>query len=86
GGGGGGCSDSNANCVSWATNGFCSNPGYTPAMIKQYCCKTCSSPPPLPTTNCGVLYEGSDILDRPDRNVLMTPILNNAPLTKVFVK
>ncbi|GMR40461.1 hypothetical protein PMAYCL1PPCAC_10656, partial [Pristionchus mayeri] len=45
------CVDSNANCASWSATGFCTNPSYSDAMKKQYCCKTCSAPP-APVRRC----------------------------------
>lgn len=38
----GGCIDTNRNCASWRTNGFCSNNFYTDAVKRQNCARTCS--------------------------------------------
>ncbi|CAJ0574632.1 unnamed protein product, partial [Mesorhabditis spiculigera] len=35
--------DTNANCATWAANGFCTNPGYTAAQIASYCSRTCKT-------------------------------------------
>jgi hypothetical protein len=36
------CVNSNANCASWVTNGFCSNTFYTTAQKRQYCARSCN--------------------------------------------
>uniref|UniRef100_A0AC34QU00 ShKT domain-containing protein n=1 Tax=Panagrolaimus sp. JU765 TaxID=591449 RepID=A0AC34QU00_9BILA len=36
------CTDSSANCATWAKNGFCSSTFYTSTYKRQYCAKTCS--------------------------------------------
>ncbi|CAH04750.1 ShKT domain-containing protein [Caenorhabditis elegans] len=36
------CGDSNSNCASWASNGFCNSTFYTPAQKSQYCGATCN--------------------------------------------
>ncbi|GMR40147.1 hypothetical protein PMAYCL1PPCAC_10343, partial [Pristionchus mayeri] len=37
------CVDNNANCASWAADGFCTSTANSPAMKNQFCCKTCAS-------------------------------------------
>ncbi|GMR40440.1 hypothetical protein PMAYCL1PPCAC_10635, partial [Pristionchus mayeri] len=78
--------DANANCASWAANGFCTNAAYSTAMIQSYCCKTCAASPAFPTTDCAVLYEGASTEIAAPKGSNLVPIMNNAPLTKVFVK
>ncbi|GMR40460.1 hypothetical protein PMAYCL1PPCAC_10655, partial [Pristionchus mayeri] len=78
--------DANANCASWAANGFCTNAAYSQAMIQSYCCKTCAAAPAFPTTDCAVLYEGASKEIAAPKGSYMVPIVNSAPLTKVFVK
>ncbi|GMR57046.1 hypothetical protein PMAYCL1PPCAC_27241, partial [Pristionchus mayeri] len=82
------CLDNNANCASWAATGFCTNPTYSDAMKKQYCCKTCTDAAATtpPTTTCGVIYMGSSILVNTPPTTAQQTITNASPLTRVFVK
>ncbi|CAJ0962761.1 unnamed protein product, partial [Mesorhabditis belari] len=36
------CKDSSASCPTWVSNGFCTDPKYTPEQKKQYCAKSCN--------------------------------------------
>ncbi|CAJ0939472.1 unnamed protein product, partial [Mesorhabditis belari] len=35
------CGDTNTNCATWVSNGFCTNTGYTLAQRQQYCGTSC---------------------------------------------
>ncbi|GMR43898.1 hypothetical protein PMAYCL1PPCAC_14093, partial [Pristionchus mayeri] len=50
----------NVNCVNWVRNGFCTNPGYTDATKRLYCCTACANV--TPTTTCGVIYTANGIV------------------------
>uniref|UniRef100_A0A7E4UWD6 ShKT domain-containing protein n=1 Tax=Panagrellus redivivus TaxID=6233 RepID=A0A7E4UWD6_PANRE len=42
GGSGSSCTNANANCATWTSNGFCSSSFYTQAQKRQYCAQSCN--------------------------------------------
>uniref|UniRef100_A0A7E5A0Z4 ShKT domain-containing protein n=1 Tax=Panagrellus redivivus TaxID=6233 RepID=A0A7E5A0Z4_PANRE len=42
GGSGSSCTNANANCATWVSNGFCSSTFYTQAQKQQYCAQSCN--------------------------------------------